>query len=379
MTTVEEPRAKVAYLDKTVLEAALDRIRWVYENHDHVGVNYSGGKDSTVVLGLTLQVARELGRTPVDVLFIDQEAEWQATIEHMRVIRELPDVKLWWFQMPMRISSAVSPYVQWLQCWENGATWMREKEPDAYAVNDLGTPTFKDLFAAWQRKYHSGESAGQIAGVRTEESPARRLGLTTYETRRGQTWGSRGSKTELHYTWYPIYDWRLPDVWKAIHEHGWPYNELYDTLYRYGVPPRKMRVSSLHHESALSTLFMLQEVEPETWDAMSARLVGVNAAGHLDWSGFKVTELPSMFRSWEEYRDHLLENLIVVPEEREALRDRFARTDRRYRHDPQAYSELLHCEIGLLLVGDTHGTKLTVFEASHLGKSRNRGRNSGRT
>lgn len=377
MTTVEEPRAKTSYLDKTVLEAALERIHWVYDNHEHVGVNYSGGKDSTVVLHLTLQVARERGRLPVDVLFVDQEAEWQATVEHMREIKNVEGVNLHWLQMPIRISNANSPYVQWLQCWEEGATWMREKEPDSEHENIYGTQTFKDVFSAWQKVHHPGVPAGQIAGVRTEESPSRRMGLTTYETWRGQTWGSKVKNTE-HFTWYPIYDWRLQDVWKFIHERGLAYCSLYDSLYQHGVPPRSMRLSSLHHEGAINTLFMLQELEPDTWDALSARMAGVNTAGQLNWAAFRVKELPPMFRSWEEYRDHLLENLVPDEEQREKMRKHFLSADRRYWHDEAVYRELLRTEIKVILCGDDHRTKLTVFEAGHMGKSKNSGKRSTR-
>jgi len=374
---VVEQRAARAYLDETVLDAALRRIRWVYENHEHVGVNYSGGKDSTVVLGLTRIVAAELGRGPVDVLFVDQEAEWQAVIDHVREVGELPDVNLHWMQMPIRISSASSASEQWLYCWREGAEWMREKEPGTIHANDLGTETFKDIFAAWQLANYPDTSAAQLAGVRTEESPSRLLGLTTYETWKGQTWGTRPSKKREHFTWYPIYDWRLSDVWLAIHEHGWPYCSLYDTYYRYGVSPRLMRVSSLHHEGAIRQMFMLQEVEPDTWNALCRRLDGAHTAGQLNWSAFKVEELPPMFRSWEEYPDHLLENLVTDAEQRERLRRKFAQAAEKYRHDERTYRELLRTEIQALLVGDDHGHKLTVFVASHL--SSNRGAISGRT
>lgn len=360
-----------------MLDAALRRIRWVYENHEHVGVNYSGGKDSTVALGLTLQVARELGRTPVDVLFVDQEAEWQCVVDHIREVGAIPDVNLHWMQMPIRISSAVATTDQWLYCWQEGAEWMREKEPDSIHVNDLGTETFKDVFGAWQQVNFPGVAAAQIAGVRTEESPSRLLGLTTYETWRGQTWGSRVHKKRDHFTWYPLYDWRMSDVWKAIHDHGWPYCSLYDIYYRYGVPARLMRVSSLHHEGAIRQMFMLQEVEPDTWDALCRRVDGAHTAGQLNWSAFKVTDLPPMFRDWEEYRDHLLENLIADPEQRERMRAKFAAADDKYRHDPRTFAELVKTEIQSLLVGDDHGHKLTVFVASHL--SKNRGAISGRT
>ena len=61
------------YQDKTVYEAALERIRFLYQEFDDVVVSFSGGKDSTVTLHMTLQVARELNRLPVKVVFLDQQ------------------------------------------------------------------------------------------------------------------------------------------------------------------------------------------------------------------------------------------------------------------------------------------------------------------
>src|SRR5262249_36730746 len=138
------------------------------------------------------------------------------------------------------------------------------------------------------------------------ESPARALGLTIYPCHKHVTWGNRYSNDYDQMALHPIYDWAVQDVWKAIHEHGWPYCRLYDELYRYGVPLRYMRLSNLHHETAVKTLFYLQEIEPDTWDALTARLTGINTSGHLNAASLMPEELPRMFKTWVEYRDHLL-------------------------------------------------------------------------
>lgn len=61
------------YQDADVHAATLSRLRLVFRNFERVCVAFSGGKDSSVTLQLALDVARELGRSPVDVLFIDLE------------------------------------------------------------------------------------------------------------------------------------------------------------------------------------------------------------------------------------------------------------------------------------------------------------------
>ena len=367
------------YLGKNVVDAALDRYRWIFDEFPHVLVNVSGGKDSTIVLNLALRVAEEKGRLPLRVLFVDQEAEWACAISHVREIMDDPRVEPAWLQVPIQLFNSTSPYSPWLKCWEPGQRWMRDKEEDSLHENVYGTVTFAEMFGAVIDHDYPDEPACLIAGVRAEESPARALGLTTYPCYKHVTWGSKNSgKRDDHVTFYPIYDWSVRDVWKAIDEHGWPYCSLYDELYRYGVPTRQMRLSNLHHETAVRSLFYLQEIEPDTWDALTERLTGINATGHLSMASLRPEKLPPMFKDWIEYRDHLLDTLVVEDDKREAMRNQFLGMDRRFDHDPKVFANLVQTEISAILVNDYHTTKLRTFEAANLGKSKNRGKISGR-
>ena len=76
------------FLENNVFEEALERVRFIYDNHDDVIVSMSGGKDSTVLFNLALMVAKERNRLPVKVFWLDQEAEWQATVDYMQGITE---------------------------------------------------------------------------------------------------------------------------------------------------------------------------------------------------------------------------------------------------------------------------------------------------
>ena len=67
------------YKDINVLDEAKIRINRIYDEFDNVIVGFSGGKDSTCVLNLALEIAKERNRLPQKVMFVDQEAEWQNT------------------------------------------------------------------------------------------------------------------------------------------------------------------------------------------------------------------------------------------------------------------------------------------------------------
>ena len=77
-------------LPQSVLEASRERINWTLNNFSRVCVSFSGGKDSTVMLHLTAELARQTGKK-FSVLFIDWEAQFSSTITHCEKLREMYD------------------------------------------------------------------------------------------------------------------------------------------------------------------------------------------------------------------------------------------------------------------------------------------------
>lgn len=140
-------------------------------------------------------------------------------------------------------------------CWQEGEEWMRPKEDISIKENVFGTDRFAQIFTGALEYMFPDQKACYLGGVRAEESPQRLAGLTTMQTYKHITYGKSLNKNIGHYTFYPFYDWCLSDVWKAIHDNGWEYCRIYDELYRYGQAPRNMRVSNLHHETAVHSLF----------------------------------------------------------------------------------------------------------------------------
>ena len=48
------------YLEKNVLDAALERLEIIFENFDNIYFSVSGGKDSSVMVQLANQVAKKM-------------------------------------------------------------------------------------------------------------------------------------------------------------------------------------------------------------------------------------------------------------------------------------------------------------------------------
>lgn len=352
------------YLKHNVYEAAIQRLHRIFDEFGNVVVCTSGGKDSTVTMEMALKVAEERDRLPLKVLFVDQECEYQMVIDYMRVVREDPRVELIWLQMPLRITNSLSAEDDYMNAWHPDEEWMREKEPGTYQVNDFGVDEWNSggnqIFEAVLKKLYPDEEACYLAGVRAEESPTRLAGLTTGQTYKEITWGKKLNVGRGHYTFYPIWDWSLSDVWKSIFDHGWSYSRIYDELYRYGIPPHRMRVSSLNHENAVHSLFFLQEVERDTWNALVKRVKGINQTAHMEKNEMMtVQELPFMFDSWKEYRDYLTDHLI--PEEyRAKFHKRWAKHDKVYAEMVKP-EDRYRAEIKSVLLNDHNFVKMGAW------------------
>jgi len=347
------------YKATTVFEESLNRIRWLYDEFDDVVVSFSGGKDSVIVYQLALIVARERNRLPLKVLFLDQEAEFQSTIDLVEEVMTSPDVEPYWYQIPMKIFNATSNQEVWIHCWEEGKQWMRERVDYSIHENTYGTDRFKEMFTAVLRQDFLPKTAN-IGGVRTEESPARFLGLTGGLTYKGETWGKVEHSDIGSHTFYPIYDWSYTDVWKAIHDNGWSYCKIYDKQYAYGIPVLKMRVSSLCHETSVANLEYLHEAEKETYNKLTERLSGIATEGKFGRDLTVPSALPYMFESWMEYRDYLFEHMVPEGEGRDKMLERFTYWDDSY-GDLDTYHKVC---IDTILKNDYHFTILDNFRIS---------------
>lgn len=337
-TAAGKPARKV-YLSQSVLEAARERLAWVFDRYATVVVSVSGGKDSTVLLHLARAEALRRGRE-VHAFFLDQEAEYASTVEVVRAQLRQEGVVPHWLQVPVRMTNAASLEEDFLRAWWPGEEWMREREPDS--VHELpGAPDrFYPLIRWWEQRW--GADTALLVGLRSEESLNRYGAVTRHPAVPGVPWSSRSAGEAVLF--YPIYDWTVEDVWTYLGRFKVPYNRVYDWMWAKGRRMTEMRVSNLIHERAFVALADLQEFEPGTYERLLRRLRGVRTAALYAGEPmvYNAKRLPKAYKTWREYRDFLLSTL--PPEKAAVFHERFAR---------QKASEAVHRQqVRQLLIND---------------------------
>lgn len=356
------------YNKQNVYHAALDRIRFLFDEFENVVVGFSGGKDSTVTLNLALEVAQEKNRLPLKVIFVDQEAEWQGTIDYVEKVMKDSRVDPYWFQMPMVITNNASSYERYSRCWNPSEkeNWIHPQHEMSIKENKYGTERFHELFENIFKVEFKNQKSCYLSGVRTEEAPKRFVALTHALTYKWITWGKVLNKKLNHYTFYPLYDWSYTDIWKYILENNIAYNKVYDGMYQQGVRVLDMRISNLHHETAMQNLLLVQEIEPNTWNKIAKRIEGASSIKHIKNNSFACPkELPYMFKDWEDYAYHLANNIIQEENNKKLLIGKIESKKNIYTGD-NIKDSFWKVIINTILSSDWDFTKIANYEMSPL-------------
>lgn len=266
-----------------VYRAAKERIAWTFDTFPRIYVSFSGGKDSTVMLHMVMAEAISRG-VKVGVLFVDLEAQYKLTIDHIQEMYDLykDHIEPYWVCLPIHLRNAVSVFEpQWL-CWDpdQRERWVRIP-PDIAITDESCFPFFRrgmefeEFVPAFGKWFGGPRLAACFVGIRSDESLNRyrtiKANKSMFEDRTYTTWCGEGL-----YNIYPIYDWKTEDIWTYHGKFGKPYNQLYDRMHKAGLSIHQMRICQPYGDDQRKGLWLFHVIEPETWGKVVARVNGAN-------------------------------------------------------------------------------------------------------
>ncbi|EOS7869364.1 DUF3440 domain-containing protein [Enterococcus hirae] len=199
----------------------------------------------------------------------------------------------------------------WLNIPPKNAITLEKLDFDFFQIG-MKDYVFQKKLSYWLHRKINAKRTAVLIGIRAQESLNRHATVTRNNT--VTMFGSvRYSYRVYHniFNFYPLYDWKVEDIWTAYGKFGWDYNKLYDLYYRAGVPLGEMRVANPFHDCGIHALNLYQVIEPDTWGKMVGRVNGVNFAsiyGNSKALGYRNISLPRG-QTWKQYVNFLLRTL----------------------------------------------------------------------
>lgn len=315
------------YLEKDVYTSTIERIEYIFDNFEKVYFSVSGGKDSTVMFHLAMKVAKEKGKLPLNVLFIDLEAQYKATIKHVEnILLKNPDLNVTWLCLPFGLRNGCSVFEPWYKCWDESKRdlWVRNMPTHKCVINKYNMPKDWDFFyegmefeefvvkfGQWMSDNGNVLTACGV-GIRADESLNRFLAIMkdSEESKfRGMNWTTKIKKNL--YNFYPIYDWKTEDVWTCIGKYNLPYNKIYDLMYLAGRSIHDMRICEPYGDDQREGIDLFRKIEPETWEKVVMRVSGANY-GNI-YRGTKLLGNGKVIKpegyTWKSYTEFLLDTI----------------------------------------------------------------------
>lgn len=277
------------YLNKDVYTSAIERYEYIFKNFERVCISFSNGKDSGVLLNLAIEVARKLNKLPVNILYIDFEAQYKHAIDFTHYTFNRPEVQGWWVCLPIHLRNAVSQFQPHWLCWDETKkdAWVRQIPKNKYVVSDknyfpffLEGMEFEEFVPEFAKWFSQGEKTACCVGIRSDESlnRFRTIKSDTKITLDNLQWTTKlfPKDNSQIYNCYPIYDWRVEDIWRANGKFGWQYNKIYDIMHLAGVSLSKQRLCQPYGDDQRQGLYLFKILEPETWAKVVNRVEGAN-------------------------------------------------------------------------------------------------------
>jgi predicted phosphoadenosine phosphosulfate sulfurtransferase len=362
------------YLEQNTFEASQERLKFIFDNFERIYLSFSGGKDSGVMLNLTLdymranKIDKKLG-----IMILDNEANYQHSTEFIKEIidRNIDLLDVFWCCLPITLPCTTSSYMTEWQCWgvEDEERWIqpRPKMPYVVTIDNHKFPFFKenmsydhfwDEFGKW---YGDGKLTACMIGIRCDESLNRfRAIMNERKKMIGNKFWTK-NKIDNVYNCYPIYDWTTQDIWVANGKFEWSYNKLYDIFWKAGLTIAQMRVASPFMSESKSSLNLYRVIDPNIWSRLCARVQGANfIATYGKQLSYRSMKLPEG-HTWKSFVKFLL--MTLPPEVKKNYEKRFMQSIKYWGKTGRGLSEktiqqLTNNRIKFKLNGNTaHGNK----------------------
>lgn len=312
------PKQKLGF---NVYDAAVERIKFAFDNFDRIYLSFSAGKDSTVMLHMVLDEAIKRDRK-IGLLLIDLEGQYKLTIDHALECFELYKnyIEPYWLCLPIHLRNAVSVYEPFWKCWDSEAkkSWIREMPKECisdveyfdFFHDGMEFEEFVPLFGKW---YSKGEKCCCFVGIRADESLNRFRTIASEKKERYEGKQFTTKVIDEVYNFYPIYDWKTSDIWIYHAIHGKPHNKLYDIMYKAGLTISQMRICQPYGDDQRRGLWLFHLIEPETWARVVARVSGansgslyVNESGNI--TGYRSISKPDN-HTWQSFANLLIDSM----------------------------------------------------------------------
>lgn len=276
------------YTEKNVLDAAIERYEIIFQNFDNIYFSVSGGKDSSVMIQLANKVAKKMNKK-FDILYIDLEAQYRHTIEHIEELKQLSQIRdFYHIALPISLRNAVSVLQPKWICWEEESKhlWVREMPKDSINIDNCPFPWFEKgeefeefivQFAEWYLKKYGGKVACGV-GIRTDESINRFRTIAFQDkkiTFNGYNWTTKLKVNDKYidvYNFYPIYDWAAEDIWGVVSKYDFKFNYIYELMYKNGVSIYEQRLCQPYGDDQRNGLNQFKALEYDTWSKVLNRV-----------------------------------------------------------------------------------------------------------
>ncbi|PHI14200.1 DUF3440 domain-containing protein [Fusobacterium polymorphum] len=310
------------YKDQDVLSAARDRYKFIFNNFDNVCFSFSGGKDSSLMIQLANIVAKKLNKV-FDVLYIDLEAQYKHTIDHVYELKELSQIRdFYHIALPLYLRNAVSVLQPKWICWkpEDKELWVRDLPKDSINLINNFLPFYNRVmefeeFVPSFNKWYADTKGGMCAvgvGIRADESLNRFRTIAIPKNKvmfKNKPWTTQIYKNTFNF--YPLYDFKTQDVWGAVSLLDLKYNKIYELMYKNGLSIHEQRLCQPYGDDQRNGLDQFKALEADTWEKILNRVNGVNF-GNIYCRSYALGNIKSFkpdFMSWEQYTVFLLESL----------------------------------------------------------------------